>query len=177
MTVTLIVEDGTGRSDANAAISLETFKTYCDDRGKDYSAYSDTLLNQAIIRASAFLVNAFVWAGNKVNRRDQKMAFPRYGVQDREGWFLTLDEIPHEYTDACCELTFAEAVTPGTLTPSVIPSDQVRVEQIGPIRVEYASLFNSPEDARPVLTIVQDLLWPFLGVGAGQRLSGTSSRV
>lgn len=175
--VDLVVEDGTGRSDANAAISLAEFKKYCDDRGKDYSAFSDDQLNMAIIRASAFLVNAFIWDGQKINRRDQKMPFPRYAVTDREGWPVLPTEIPQEYKDAACELTFAEATTPGIMTPSVVQGDKVRSEQIGSIRVEYALLFNSPNDARPVLTIVQDLLWPFLGRGGvPNMLCGSTSR-
>lgn len=177
MAVTLIVEDGTGRSDANAIVSLAAFKTYCDDRGKDYSAYSDPLLNEAIIRASAFMVNAYVWQGQKINRRLQAMPFPRYAVTDREGWPVLPTEIPREYTDACCEITFYEAGNPGGLNPTVVQSEKVRVEQVGAIRTEYANLFNSAADTRPVLLIVNDLLWPFLGAGAGQYLSGRADRV
>jgi hypothetical protein len=177
MPVTLVVEDGTGRSDANAIIALASFKTYCDDRGKDYSAFSDELLSEAIIRASAFMVNAYVWQGQKINRRLQTMPFPRYAVTDREGWPVLPTEIPHEYTDACCEITLYEATNPGGLNPTVVQSDLVKVEQVGSIRVEYARLFNSASEARPTLLIVNDLLWPFLGAGQGQYLSGVAQRV
>lgn len=177
MTVTLIVEDGTGRSDANAAISLAAFKTYCDDRGKDYSAFTDDVLNEAIVRASAFLVNAYVWQGSKVNRRAQTMVFPRYSMTDKEGWPVVPPEIPREYTDACCEITFYEAGNPGGLNPTVTNADLVKSEQVGSIRVEYARLFNSASEARPTLLIVNDLLWPFLGAGFGQTLSGAAYRV
>ena len=177
MTTTLIVEDGTGRSDANAIVSLADFKTYCSDRGKSLTDYSDEQLNEAIVRASAFLANAFNWNGSKVNRRAQTMPFPRYGITDRENWPVLPPEIPRELTDACCEITFAEAVTPGTMTPTVTLSARVRVEQVGPIRVEYANLFNSAADERPVLLFVQDLLWPFLGAAGPNALSGTANRV
>src|SRR6185437_15712248 len=172
MTVTLIVEDGTGRSDANSVVSLLEFKSYCDGQGKDYSAFTDDALNAAIVRASAFLVNAYVYQGQKVNRRLQTMPFPRYAVTDREGWPVLPTEIPHEFKDACCEIALYEVVNPGGLNPTVVQSELVRVEQVGAIRTEYARLFNSASEARPVLLIVNDLLWPFLGAGAGQYLSG-----
>jgi len=174
---TLVVEDGTGRSDANAVIALADFKTYCDDRGKDYSAFGDAPITTAIIRASAFLVNAFVYQGQKINRRLQTMPFPRYAVTDREGWPVLPTEIPQEFKDACAELTFYEAGTPGGLNPTVVQSEMVKSEQIGSIRVEYARLWNTASAARPTLLIVNDLLWPFLGYGAGQDLSGVAFRV
>lgn len=177
MPITLIVEDGSGRSDANAVVSLAEFKAYCDGQGKSYSAYEDDVLNAAIVRASAFLVNAYVYQGQKINRRLQAMPFPRYAVTDREGWPVLPTEIPHEFKDACCEIALYEAATPGAMNPSVVQSEKVRSEQVGSIRVEYANLFNSAADTRPVLLAVNDLLWPFLAPGVGQYLSGRADRV
>lgn len=177
MAVTLIVEDGTGRSDANAIVSLAEFKAYFDGRGTSYSTYADDLLNAAIVRASSFLVNAYVWQGQKINMRAQTMPFPRFGVTDREGWSIATNEIPHEVKAACCEIALYEAANPGAMNPSVVQSEKVRSEQVGSIRVEYANLFNSAADTRPVLLAVNDLLWPFFGSGAGQYLSGRADRV
>lgn len=178
MAVTLIVEDGTGRSDANALISLEYFKSYCDSQGKDYSSFSDDQLNAAIVRASAFLTYAFKWEGIKMNGRSQLMAFPRYGLNDRDGWPIQRGEMPRELTAAAAEITLVEATTPGSMSPSVTPSERVRSEQVGPIRVEYANIFNSPNDSRPVLLAVLDLLWPFFREDASTNvLSGSAQRV
>lgn len=177
MPVTLVVEDGTGRSDANAVVSLADFKTYFDGRGKDYSTYGDADLNAAIVRASDFLANAYIWQGRKINLRAQTMPFPRYAVTDRENWPVLPNEIPREVKAACCEIALYEAANPGGLNPTVVQSEKVRSEQVGSIRVEYANLFNSAADTRPVLLIVNDLLWPFLGAGAGQYLSGRADRV
>lgn len=177
MAVTLVVEDGTGRSDANAVVSLADFKAYCDSQAKSYSSYADDALNAAIVRASAFLVNAYIYQGQKINRRLQTMPFPRYAVTDREGWPVLPTEIPREFKDACCEIALYEAANPGAMNPAVTQSELVRSEQVGAIRVEYARLFNSAADTRPVLLIVNDLLWPFLSAGAGQYLSGSAARV
>jgi hypothetical protein len=177
MAITLIVEDGSGRSDANAIVSLAEAKAYWDGRGTSYAAYTDEVLNAAIVRASDFLANAYVWQGRKINLRAQTMPFPRYAVTDRENWPVLPNEIPREVKAACCEIALFEAATPGAINPTVVQSEKVRSEQIGSIRVEYANLFNSASDTRPVLLIVNDLLWPFLGAGAGQYLSGRADRV
>lgn len=176
MAVTLTVEDGTGKSDANALVSLSGLKAYADERGTSYSAYSDDQLNGAIVRASAFLTNAFVWDGLKVNGRDQTMAWPRVNMTDREGWVIPSDEVPREVVAACTEVALYEAATPGSMNPTVVLAEKVRSEQVGSIRVEYANLFTSASDARPTLTVIQDLLAPFLSHGRGSALSGKTAR-
>lgn len=177
MSVTLTVEDGTGLSNANALISLAAFKSYCDGRGTSYSAYTDDNLNAAIVRASAFLTNAFVWNGFKVNGREQALSWPRTSMLDREGWAVAHDEVPREIVAACSEIALYEAATPGAMNPSVVLADKVRSETVGPISVEYALLFNNASDARPMLTVVQDLIAPFIGRGGGgSSLSGSTVR-
>lgn len=176
MTVTLVVEDGTGKSDANALVSLAQLKDYADERGTAYSAYTDDQLNGAIVRASAFLTNAFVWGGLKVHGRDQTMAWPRVNMTDREGWVVLPTEVPREVVAACVEIALYEAATPGAMNPSVVLSDKVRSEQIGSVRVEYANLFTSASDARPTLTVIHDLLAPFLSNNRGSALSGKTAR-
>lgn len=176
MTITLVVEDGTGKSDANTLLALSGLKGYADERGTSYSAYTDEQLNGALVRASAFLTNAFVWGGLKVHGRDQTMAWPRVNMIDREGWVIPYTEVPREVVAACAEIAIYEAATPGAMNPSVVQSDKVRSKQIGSIRVEYANLFTSASDARPTLTIIHDLLAPFLSNGRGSTLSGKTAR-
>lgn len=167
MAVTLIVEDGTGKSDANALVSLVDAKEYWDGRGTDYSAYTDPELNGALVRASSFLATAYQWQGIKVNQRAQTMPFPRSGVFDREGWSVLQTEIPREVKAAACEIAIYEAATPGGMNPNVVLADKVTSEQIGPIRMEYANASSGAESSRPVLTIVSDLIDQFLDNNAG----------
>lgn len=167
MAVVLIAEDGTGRSDANSLVALDVAKTYWDSRGVSYSAFTDDALNAALIRASAFLANAFTWQGIKVNMRLQTMPWPRFNTFDRDGWVVLQTEIPREVIAATCEIALVEAATPGAMAPSVVQSEKVRSEQIGSIRVEYANLFTSASDARPTLVFVNDLLDPFLATDVG----------
>jgi hypothetical protein len=167
MAVTLIVEDGTGKSNANAIVSLDAVKEYWDGRGVSYAEYSDDQLNGAIVRASAFLASAYQWQGIKVNQRAQTMPFPRTGVFDREGWNILQDEIPREVKAACAEIALYEAANPGGMNPNVVLAEKVTSEQVGPIKVEYANAFMSAESSRPVLTVVSDLIEQFLDTSTG----------
>lgn len=170
MAVTLIVEDGTGRSDANTLVSLADAKDYWDGRGISYSAYTDDVLSAALVRACAFLANAFRWQGLKVNMRLQTMPWPRFDTFDRDGWAVLHNEIPREVVAAACEIALYEAATPGAMAPAVVLSGQVKAEQVGPIRTEYSNLFSAASDTRPVLVFVNDLLSPFLAVDPGVTL-------
>ena len=167
MAITLTVEDGTGKDDANALASLTDAKAYWDGRGLPYAGFTDDALSGAIVRASALLGTAYRWRGDKVNGRAQTMPFPRTELIDADGNDVASDEVPREIVAACCELALIEAATPGAMNPTVVLADKVSSEQVGSIRVEYANAFMSAESSRPVLTIVSDLIDPFLDRGTG----------
>ena len=170
MAVTLIVEDGTGKDDANALVSLDVFKSYHDDRGSSYAGFTDDALSGAIVRASAFLGAAYRWRGVKINGRAQTMPFPRSGVTDRDGFDVASNAVPREIVAACCEIALFEATTPGGMNPSVVLAEKVTSEQVGAIRIEYANLFSSASASRPVLTIVSDLMDQFVDNAVGLEL-------
>lgn len=166
MPITLIVEDGTGKDDANALVALSVAKVYWDGRGTSYVGLSDDALNGAIVRASAFLGSAYRWHGVKINGRAQTMPWPRSGVTDRDGFTVASNEVPREIVAACCEIALFEANNPGGMNPSVVMAEKVTSEQVGSIRIEYANLFSSASASRPVLLIVSDLIAPFVDSGA-----------
>lgn len=72
------VEDGTGLADANAYISVDAFKEYHDDRGGDYSSYSDEQIQQGIVRATDYIERRF--GARFVGSREtatQSLSWPR----------------------------------------------------------------------------------------------------
>ncbi len=167
MAVTLIVENGTGLDNANVLVALVDAKAYWDGQGRSYSAFTDDVLSAALVRASAFLGNAYSWRGVKVNARAQTMPFPRRCLTDRDGNAVADDEVPREIVAACCEVALYEAATPGGMNPTVVLAEKVTSEQVGSIRVEYANLFSSASASRPVLVAVADLIAPFIDNGVG----------
>lgn len=179
--MTITVEDGTGKVDADAFVSLADFKLYCDGRGKDYSAYADAALEQAIVRASDYLSNGFSWKGYKVNPRgasggEQALAWPRTGVVDANGYSVASDSVPLEIEKATYEIAAVEMVTPGAMQPTYTPSERVKREKVGPLETEYHISDTSPQSARPVLLSVRDLIGGLLSTSGGSRIVGAAYR-
>ena len=177
----LVVEDGTGKTDADAFISVAYFKAYADARGHSYADYTDAQIEQAIIRSTDFLSDSFTWEGFKRNERgnldgEQSLAWPRSWVEDRNGYSVPNDEIPDEIERATAEIVRRELETPGSMTPDYTPSERVKSERVGPLTVEYDLSRTDAESVRPVLLVVRDLIGQFLKRGAGSRIAGSSVR-
>lgn len=175
----LTVEDGTGLADADAFVSVADCDTYCAARGlADWngavSSPSDTK-EAAIRRATAYLSSGFTWKGLRLNGRAQALAWPRTGAEDDENNTVASDEVPVEIVQACCELAGYEIANPGGLTPAVTLTDRVRRESVGPISTEYASTGMSIDAARPVLTLVNDIISGLLS-GGSNSLVGVAVR-
>lgn len=177
----IVVEDGTGLTNADAFISVAFFKEYHDARGNDYSDYANAALEQAIVRATDFISESHHWAGYKVKERghrdgEQALAWPRSYVVDRNGYSVANDEVPTEVQKATAEVAFYEAGTPGGMQPTYVAHDRVASEKVGPLSIEYDLSRRDAEGARPVLLIVRDLIGQFLARGAGNRLAGSAVR-
>jgi len=99
---------------ANAYISVAVFKAYHDDRAGNYSSFSDTEIEEAIVRATDYTDSRWTFAGAR-NDADQSTECPRSGVKDaRTG--LYLNEYPPELEEACAE--YALSALSGSLYPS-----------------------------------------------------------
>lgn len=179
--MTLTVEDGTGKTDANAFVSLDAFKAYCDTRGTDYSAYEDAALEQAIVRATDYLSDGFSWKGYKVKPRgatggEQALAWPRYNATDRNGYGVDSDSIPWEVEQAASVVAIAEMASPGIMSPTYTASERVKREKVGPLETEYHVSDTSPQSARPVQLRVRDLVGGLIDTTGGSRLVGEAYR-
>lgn len=172
----LTVEDGSNVANANSFVPL----TYCDSYhfglGNSTWIGTDTDKEAAIRRATQYLSNSYNWMGYQTHGRNQVLAWPRNDVYDSEGYTIQNDEIPSELMDACCEIALQELVDPNSMNPIITIADKVKSEQVGPIRVEYLTT-RQPQDSKPVLLKVTDLIGQFLRKGAGNPFAGTSVRI
>jgi hypothetical protein len=166
----LTVEDGTGLANADAFVSVEDCDTYCENHGlTDWTSQARSPAaddEAAIRRATTWLSSAFTWKGYKLNGRDQALAWPRTDVEDAEGEDVASDEVPAEIVTATCIAAAYERSNPGGLTPNVVLTDRIKAERIGPISTEYASMPISADAARPVLTLVLDIISGLLATGS-----------
>jgi hypothetical protein len=179
--MTFVVEDGTGRTDANAFISVAYFEAYCDARGHNISAFSELQIEQGIVRASSYLSDSFHYKGWRVRGRNsslgaQALSWPRSYVEDGDGYSVPSDEVPDEIERATAEVTRRELTTPGFMTPDVIPANQKILTEVAGIK--WTSLaMPGPQGAVPVLTVVRDIIGPLLDSGGGSLVQGSAVRV
>lgn len=146
----LVLQNDSGTVDgANSYISLAFFKSYHDARGNDYSAYDDTQLTSAVVRATDYLDQRFHFIGERLNI-DQDTQWPRLNVYDIDDNYV--DGIPKEVKKASAEYALvaaARALNPAPDQDSTGRKVQSKSEQVGPIseRVVYAqgAVFELPK--------------------------------
>lgn len=103
----LIVENGTGRPDANTYVTLEQAKQYFIGRRLHSSAWTaaTTAQKQTALRQASMLLDAeFTWGGLPL-KEDQGLSWPRVNAFDRNGRRRD-GEVPKEVKSATCELAF-----------------------------------------------------------------------
>lgn len=138
----LVVEDGTGKPDAESYISASDAATYLSSRGNKTFAAADTADQEAALRnATDFMVSQFRrrWAGDRI-LIEQALDWPRAAVPipDVGGWYggyayIAPTVVPVPVQQACADLA-ARALL-GPLLPDV--GRVKRSVKLGPLSVEY----------------------------------------
>jgi len=159
--MTLIVEDGSGKSDSESYISVADASNYHTVRGNTAWAAltTDALREAALRRATDYMRQAYRsrWQGYKVNE-DQALDWPRYDVEV-EGYAVDSDIVPTEVKNACAELALRASAA--DLNPDL--TQGVAREKVGQIEVEYDKA--SPQFTR--YRAIDALLSPYLKAGGG----------
>lgn len=181
--MSLIIEDGAGRADAESYASIATINAYAAARGLTFAITGGT--NEADAEAAAR--RATVWldatyrgrfTGRRTNGRTQALEWPRIEAHDNQvpPDFIESDEIPREIIDACCEAAVREKASPGSLSPDVTPGQVAKRERVeGAIEVEYFRA-GGVGDQRPVSTVIDDILGSLLTTGSGGGYFGKAAR-
>lgn len=124
------------------------------------SQYVDGLAGQT---SSAGCV--YQWPGVKTGGREQRLAWPRQGATDSDGFPLDKEEVPAEVEDATYEAALRELVSPGSLLPDYDPlqSSIIKREKVDVLETEYAvPTLNDPNALRPIFGQVLAILAPVL---------------
>jgi hypothetical protein len=167
--VTMVVEDGTGKADANSYGSLADAYAYHEARGNTAwtstppSPESDTQ-KAALIRATSYIDGRYgaKFPGTKKRGREQALAWPREDALDRDGYEIEDDEVPAEVERATFEAALRELVSPNSLNPDVVMTDRVKSEKVDVIAVEYAASTQA-SDSIPVVGQIDDILAVLIG--------------
>lgn len=166
----IVVEDGTGKADAEAYVSVANCTAYCAARGLAFTG-STAHQEQAIVRATQWIDARYRgrWQGYRRHGRDQALDWPRLEVIDdnaREA--IDGDELPVEIVDATCEAAARELAVPNSLSPDLRRGGAVKRYKAGSVEVEY-SASASPET---VYRKIDDILAPLMA----RTVSGLTSK-
>ena len=156
----LVVEDGTGKSNANTYISQSDADSYCSSRDNPtaWTGLSSAKKDAALIYATVTLDGMWDFVGT-VTTSTQSLAWPRDGVWDEEGRRIEADVVPQRIKDAECELALLHTSDP--LNASYARSGAIEEEKVGPIVTKFFDR-ASMEAALPIIRRI------ILGLGASR---------
>lgn len=155
----LIVEDGTGKADAESYVSVASLKAYADARGIAYAGAADTALEQKLREATTYIDSRYRYKGMRL-RAEQALEFPRESLIDWSG--ITVTGLPKRVKDACCDLALRALAEP--LFTDLDRGGKVRSETIGSISTTYAD--DAP--VGKVFSTADGLLKPYVRDPKGQ---------
>jgi hypothetical protein len=132
----LVVEDGTGKSDAESYVSVADADTYhaAHSGSADWTGASTAEKEKALRLATQWLGASYDgrWLGVRFSG-DQALSWPRDSVE-LDGYILSASDIPQQLLDATCELAlkdvegdelFADMADEGTVGSTTV--------RVGPI--------------------------------------------
>lgn len=141
--MSLIVENGTGKSNADAYVTLAE----CDDYHVRFgnsgwkittgAASNEAERENAIKKATAFIDARYGGRFKGVRKTaEQALLFPRYGISDNDGYVL--ENVPLAVKRATCEAALRILVGID-LMPDLDRGGKVISETVGPISTTYSS--------------------------------------
>lgn len=166
----LVVEDGTGRADAESNASVAQFKARCDKLGISYVDLTDIQIEQRLRLGFEKLRQDYRtrWAGSRTTTT-QAGDWPRDNVPMIDGpggnrfpTYYANNVIPAEIVAA--NIDFGVKAGSGDLTPDL--EQAIKREKIGPLETEYADYSR----ATKTYTAIDNLLAPFLVAQGGIRV-------
>lgn len=176
----LIVEDGSGKPDAESYASVSDCAAYATARGLTFLAEPVEKAEAALRRGTSWLDGTYrgSFPGRRKNGRAQTLEWPRMDAWDNTcpPEPISDDEIPVEIVHACCEAAIREMAAPGSLSPDVTPGKIKKSAKVGEIAVEYAIGAGTAIEQRPIVSVIDDILGSLLSISRGAALFGRAER-
>lgn len=156
----IIVEDGTGKTDAESYISVADADTYFSNRGNvAWAALSEPGKEAALRQATDYMLSVFRWNGTRTSAT-QALDWPRSGAM-LYGHFLASNVVPEVVRRACAEL--AVRASTESLSPDTEPF--VTEKTIGPLTTKYAAS-SRPQSEASRFPGIAGMLSDLLDIGA-----------
>lgn len=151
----IIVEDGTGKSDAESYATVAYAITRHANLGNTAWALLTTEQQEQSLRlATEYLVQKYRSAIQGARKTStQALDWPRYSVYV-DGFLIPSDVVPVDWQNACCDLALKSSE--GTLLADL--ERGVKREKVGPLETEFFE--GSPESTR--YQTIELMLQPYL---------------
>ena len=134
MPITIVVEDGTGKTNATSYVSVAEFEAYWTARGVDYTTTpSDDTIAIWLNNATAYADSFYKWGGI-IATDAQALSIPRVNWYDKDGRRLDMI-VPSFIKNGICELAAIRQSDNFETTTS----EGVKSESYGPVSVTYTS--------------------------------------
>lgn len=155
--MSLVVEDGTGLTNAESYISVVDATTYHASMGNAGWVGTQTQMEVALRQATQYLDTTYRFRGTtiKKNQPQQALMWPRFGVYFNNAYI----QWPiNRVIQATCEAALRALVSPGSLT--VDQSDaQLLDVTVGPVSAKFQSY---QQGGQVRFKVVDKLLAPFV---------------
>lgn len=140
--IELIIEDGSGVSNANSYVDLDYAIEYCTMKGyTDWLSLSENEQKINLIRGTEFVDNYYTWKGY-AKTPTQSMAFPRVDIYDINRF--RVEGIPEKLKKACIEAAWLNTSSSSeTLFSTKDENGQVKRQKVDSLEVEYFSTSNN----------------------------------
>jgi len=137
----MIVQNPQGTvADADSYLSVADFKTYHAARGNSWGTVADTVIEQALVKATDYLDQRFTFRGRRLNL-DQTTQWPRAAAYDNDRRLLS--GLPRALREAVSEYALRALTAPINPDPlrdsrgQLVTSENKRVGPLGKA-VNYA---------------------------------------
>lgn len=102
--IKFVVEDGTGKTDANSYTTLEYADAYHKSFGRsEWAELDEEVKKSRLVIATRYIDGTYPWKGTR-KYRDQRLAFPRVDIYDNDNF--PVEGIPENLKMAVCEAAF-----------------------------------------------------------------------
>lgn len=156
--ISLVVEDGTGLSNANSYCDLDYALEYCVMKGySNWQTLSEDMQKVYLIRGTEFVDNFYNWKGRR-GRASQSLSFPRLDLYDDD--YYQINGIPDKLKKACIEAAFLNASSGSdTLFTTKDENGAIKKQKVDSLEVEYFSnQQNETNQASVDYTTIYDIL-------------------
>jgi hypothetical protein len=163
----LVVEDGTGKADAESYASVANADSVHGALGNAAWTGTTSAKEAALRKATIYLDGRYrhLWRGTRATK-EQALAWPRFNVIDEDGYPVDADVVPAPVTKATIDAALL-SLTGTDLNPVLERGGQVIEEavKVGPI--EESKTYSAGAPARDVLTGINDGLSGLLMTAPG----------